>query len=80
MFGKKLLNEGTLIEAEALKEFQKTAPPGTPLPRISHTGGYEIAAGDADLIRSDVIVNILGTVFGVLALFYVLEGKRDDKA
>jgi len=68
-FGKKLLNEGTLIEAEALRDFQKTAPPGTPLPRISHTGGYEIAAGDADLIRQDVIVNILGTVFGVLALF-----------
>jgi predicted RND superfamily exporter protein len=68
-FGKKLLNEGTLLEAEALRDFQKTAPPGTPLPRISHTGGYEIAAGDADLIRSDVIINILGTVFGVLALF-----------
>jgi predicted RND superfamily exporter protein len=68
-FGKKLLNEGTLLEAEALKEFQKTAPPGTPLPKISHTGGYEIAAGDADLIRQDVIINILGTVFGVLALF-----------
>jgi uncharacterized protein len=68
-FGKKLLNEGTLLEAEALRDFQKTAPPGTPLPKISHTGGYEIAAGDADLIRQDVIVNILGTVFGVLALF-----------
>ncbi len=68
-FGKKLLNEGTLIEAEALRDFQKSAPPGTPLPRISHTGGYEIAAGDADLIRQDVIINILGTVFGVLALF-----------
>jgi len=68
-FGKKLLNEGTLLEAEALRDFQKSAPPGTPLPRISHTGGYEIAVGDADLIRSDVIVNILGTVFGVLALF-----------
>ncbi|MBV9069196.1 MAG: MMPL family transporter [Acidobacteria bacterium] len=68
-FGKKLLNEGTLIEAEALRDFQKTAAPGTPLPRISHTGGYEIAAGDADLIRQDVIINILGTVFGVLALF-----------
>jgi len=68
-FGKQLLNEGTLLEAEALRDFQKSAPPGTPLPRISHTGGYEIAAGDADLIRKDVIVNILGTVFGVLALF-----------
>ena len=68
-FGKQLLNEGTLLEAEALRDFQKTAPPGTPLPKISHTGGYEIAAGDADLIRKDVIVNILGTVLGVLALF-----------
>jgi len=68
-FGKQLLNEGTLLEAEALRDFQKSAPPGTPLPKISHTGGYEIAAGDADLIRKDVIVNILGTVFGVLALF-----------
>lgn len=68
-FGKQLLNEGTLLEAEALRDFQKSAPPGTPLPKISHTGGYEIAAGDADLIRQDVIINILGTVFGVLALF-----------
>jgi predicted RND superfamily exporter protein len=68
-FGKQLLNEGTLLEAEALRDFQKTAPPGTPLPKISHTGGYEIAAGDADLIRKDVIINIVGTVVGVLALF-----------
>lgn len=68
-FGKALLNEGSLIEAAALRDFQKSAPPGTPLPRVSHTGGYEIAVGDADLIRKDVIYNILGTVFGVLALF-----------
>jgi predicted RND superfamily exporter protein len=68
-FGKALLNEGSLLEAAALADFQKNAPPGTPLPKVSHTGGYEIAAGDADLIRKDVIINILGTVFGVLALF-----------
>ncbi|MEA2339878.1 MAG: uncharacterized protein QOE82_3885 [Thermoanaerobaculia bacterium] len=68
-FGKALLNEGTLLEAEALRDFQKTAAPGTPLPKVSHTGGYEIAVGDADLIRGDVIINIVGTVFGVLALF-----------
>ena len=36
---------------------------------IEHTGGYQIALGDADLIRKDVIANVLGTVFGVLALF-----------
>ena len=68
-FGKALLNEGSLLEASALADFQKNAPPGTPLPKVSHTGGYEIAVGDADLIRKDVIVNILGTVIGVLALF-----------
>ncbi len=68
-FGKELKAEGAIIEAEALKEFQKNADPGTPLPRIEHTGGYEIATGDADLIRQDVIINIVGSVFGVLALF-----------
>src|SRR5258706_424281 len=68
-FGNALLNESSLLEAAALADFQKTAPPGTPLPKVSHTGGYEIAVGDADLIRKDVIINILGTVFGVLALF-----------
>jgi predicted RND superfamily exporter protein len=68
-FGKELIAEGSLIEANALKEFQKSAPPGTPLPKIEHTGGYVIATSDADLIRGDVIINVLGTVFGVLALF-----------
>jgi predicted RND superfamily exporter protein len=68
-FGKQLLTSAAIIEANALKEFQKTAPPGTPLPRIAHTGGYEIALGDADLIRQDVILNVLGSFFGVLALF-----------
>ena len=68
-FAKQLLNDGALIEANALKEFQKNAGPGTPLPHITHTGGYQIAAGDADLIRGDIVINVLGTFFGVLALF-----------
>ena len=68
-FGKELLAESEIIEARALKDFQKNAPAGTPLPMIEHTGGYTIAIGDADLIRQDVIANVLGTVFGVLALF-----------
>src|SRR5438552_3766091 len=68
-FGKELLAESEIIEARALKDFQKNAPPGTPLPMIEHTGGYTIAIGDADLIRQDVIANVLGTVVGVLALF-----------
>ena len=68
-FAKDLLGEGSLIEARALKEFQQNAPPGTPLPEITHTGGYQIAAGDADLIRGDIIINVLGSFFGVLGLF-----------
>lgn len=68
-FAKGLLSDGALLEAQALADFQKNAPPGTPLPKIEHTGGYEIAVGDADLIRQDVIVNIVSSFFGVLALF-----------
>ena len=68
-FGRELMAESEIIEARALKDFQKNAPPGTPLPLIDHTGGYQIALGDADLIRKDVIANVLGTVIGVLALF-----------
>ncbi len=68
-FAKELLQESEIIEARALKDFQKNAPPGTPLPMIEHTGGYTIALGDANLIRGDIIINVLGSFFGVLALF-----------
>ena len=64
-----MIAEGAIIEAKALADFQKSAPAGMPLPKISHTGGYVIATGDADLIRQDVIVNVVGSFFGVLALF-----------
>jgi predicted RND superfamily exporter protein len=68
-FAKELLAEGSLIESRALRDFQKTAPAGTPMPKISETGGYRIAVGDADLIRGDIVINVLGSFFGVLALF-----------
>jgi predicted RND superfamily exporter protein len=68
-FGKELLAEGDLIEAEAMKEFQKNAGASVPLPKIEHTGGYSIALSDAELIRQDIVLNVLGSFFGVLALF-----------
>src|SRR5436189_1213760 len=68
-FAKALLADGALIEARALSDFQKSAPPGVTLPHIVHTGGYQIAIGDADLIKGDIVINVLGTFFGVLALF-----------
>jgi len=68
-FGKQLVAEGSIIETRALAKFQQNAAPGMPMPVIEHTGGYQIALGDADLIRQDVIINVLGSVVGVLALF-----------
>ncbi|HKB78760.1 MAG TPA: MMPL family transporter [Thermoanaerobaculia bacterium] len=68
-FAKQVLADGTRIERNAMRQFRATAPKDLPMPRIEHTGGYEIAAGDADLIRQDVIINVLGSFFGVLALF-----------
>ncbi len=68
-FGKQLLADGARLEASAVQTFRKDAPPGLPMPTITHTGGYEIAVGDADLIRKDVIINVVGSFFGVLALF-----------
>jgi predicted RND superfamily exporter protein len=68
-FAKQLLADGSLLEANAMSEFQKSAPSGTPLPTVAHTGGYEIAVGDAELIKKDVVANVLGTFIGVLALF-----------
>jgi predicted RND superfamily exporter protein len=68
-FAKELLADASLIEGNALKDFQKTAPASMPMPEIAHTGGYQIAVGDADLIKQDVIANVIGTFVGVLALF-----------
>jgi uncharacterized protein len=68
-FAKQLLAEGSIIEARALKEFEQATGAKVPLPKIEHTGGYQIAAGDADLIRGDIIINVVGSFFGVLALF-----------
>ncbi|HET7436937.1 MAG TPA: MMPL family transporter [Thermoanaerobaculia bacterium] len=67
-FAKALLAEGSVIEARALRDFQKSNP-HLALPTISHTGGYTIATGDADLIKQDIIINVLGSFFGVLGLF-----------
>src|SRR6266550_4600819 len=68
-FAKQLLAEATQIETNAVNTFRKDAPRDLPMPTIEHSGGYDIAVGDADLIRQDIIVNVLGSFFGVLALF-----------
>jgi predicted RND superfamily exporter protein len=68
-YGRELIAEGAVIEAKALADFHENAAAGTPLPKIRHTGGYQIAVSDANLIQQDVVINIIGSVIGVLALF-----------
>ena len=40
-----------------------------PAPRIGYTGGYAISLYDAELIRKDVIYNVVFSCIGVLAVF-----------
>lgn len=70
-FGRELLAEGAIIETRALAEWRKSAAPGTPMPEIEHTGGYQIAASDADITRNDVIRSVLVSFFALLALFFL---------
>jgi predicted RND superfamily exporter protein len=71
-FARELLAEGAVIEARALKNQQMKVPAGTPMPRIEHTGAYQIAVSDAKLMRRHVLVTVAAPVAGVLALFLYL--------
>lgn len=66
-FSQTLMQTAEEIEAQALASFSEFSE--APAPRIDYTGGYAIAQADADLIRQDVISNVLFSVFGVLAVF-----------
>ncbi|MEO8218685.1 MAG: MMPL family transporter [Acidobacteriota bacterium] len=68
-FARKLMAETETIERDAVRKFSKEAAAGTTLPTIEYTGGYAIAFNDAELIKSDIIANVLFSFFGVLALF-----------
>lgn len=66
-FSQQIMATAAEIETAALAESGESSEP--PAPRIDYTGGYAIAQADADLIRQDVISNVLFSVFGVLAVF-----------
>jgi hypothetical protein len=67
-FARQLMDAGDRVERRALAEFHREAP-DVPLPRLGHTGGYAISLYDAELIRQDVLANILFSSIAVLALF-----------
>lgn len=62
----------TEVEGEiaALKaQWSEIAGPGTTPPEVQVAGRYLIALTDANLIRNDVIINIVTSMLGVLLLF-----------
>lgn len=67
-FSRELLRESRADADQALAAFS-AANPGLAAPQIGFTGGYAIAAGDEEIIRQDIILNVLGSFFGVLGLF-----------
>jgi uncharacterized protein len=67
-FARNVMETSAEVERSALDKFG-TDHPEVPLPVIAYTGGYAIAYDDAELIRSDVISNVLFSFFGVLLLF-----------
>ncbi|HTQ81082.1 MAG TPA: MMPL family transporter, partial [Thermoanaerobaculia bacterium] len=73
-FARQLTDAGERLERRALADFHRDSPE-VPLPRIGHTGGYAISLYDAELIRQDVLVNILFSCVAVLALFLYAFGR-----
>lgn len=57
--------------AEARKEWPEIGAPGSKTPEVVVGGPYLTALGDSSLIRTDMIVNIGTSVFGVLLLFLI---------
>jgi len=67
-FTRSIMQDAERIESEAVKEFRDQNK-GVVLPEIRYTGGYAIAFDDSELIKTDIIANVLFSFFGVLALF-----------
>src|SRR3954453_17237808 len=67
-FGHRFMDQARRIERASLADFRQRSP-DVPAPRIGYTGGYAISLYDAELIRKDVIYNVVFSCVGVLAVF-----------
>ena len=64
-FARALLEEGSIIEARALKDLP------SPLPTIAHEGGYAAAVEEAARFRRELLITGLVSFLGVLLLFAI---------
>ncbi len=69
-FSREIMAQSEVFENVAAAELKRDHP-DLPLPKISYTGGYAIAFDDSELIRSDMIANVLCSVIGVLLIFLI---------
>jgi uncharacterized protein len=67
-FAREVMETSAEIERSVLEAFERDHP-DVPRPVVAYAGGYAIANDDAELIRSDVMTNVLFSFFGVLLLF-----------
>lgn len=67
-FSRRMMEQAGAIEERALARFTAEQP-DVALPVVAYTGGYAIAFDDAELIKKDVIANVIFSFFGVLLLF-----------
>ena len=75
-FARELLAEAALIEANALKEFQKRAPAGTALPIIEESGAYRLAVEGANRARRSLALSTLLSLALVLAITAIVYRDR----
>jgi predicted RND superfamily exporter protein len=67
-FAREIIAQSAVFEDVAASELHRDHP-DLPLPKISYTGGYAIAFDDSELIKSDIIANVLFSFVGVLLIF-----------
>lgn len=68
-FAREIMALSEVFEEIAANELHANHP-DLPVPKISYTGGYAIAFDDSELIKSDIIANVLFSFFGVLLVFF----------
>jgi predicted RND superfamily exporter protein len=69
-FSRAMMEETRQITQRAVDEFRAAnATAGIALPEIGYTGGYAIAATDQKIIQSDMVINSISSMVGVLLLY-----------
>lgn len=68
-FSRSVMEETRALVDKAVAEF-RSANPGVPLPVAGYTGGYAIAAEDEKIIRTDLAINSVTSMLGVLLLYF----------